>query len=72
MIIIDKVKIAIKNLYWEFYEKRQFIYKEPHCLNQNKGIVIIKRDTMAGLFSYVEIVMRQTALAIENNLYPYV
>lgn len=66
------LKIQAKNLYWDIYEKRHFSVKMCTHFADGAQKVLINRDEMAGLFSYVEIVMRKTVIALEKGYIPYV
>lgn len=72
MISKEILKITVKNLYWDLIEKRFFKMDTASPDADMTKVIKVNRDELAGLFSYVETVMRKTALALSDGYLPYV
>ena len=59
------IKIQLKNLYWDLFEKRKATL-ELVTFSQQDERGIICRDEMGGLFSCVEICRRKSVMMIDN------
>ncbi len=72
-ILKERLKILLKNLTWDFFEKKHFADKKIKTdLTPDTIKYLIRRDEISGLFSYVEICMRQTMYAVRHDMFPYI
>lgn len=77
-MIINKVKIIIKNIIWTIHQKKasenEYSSKKSELSNHSQGktIYLIGRPEKVGLFSYVETTLRYVAYALEKGYVPFV
>ncbi len=68
-----KIKIFIKNLYWDLWEKKKISQISFNAKREGEDTCyIISRNDCAGLFSHVEMCLRYVCYAQNNKMIPII